>query len=537
MGGSPRHIPSLLAAALLFAIVSMTAPAAAQNRALIIGVGTYSDSRLAALPKGSSAVDIASIEKVLTKKLGFKKEEIKILRDAQATRTAILDAIADWLRPDRKELEERKKDQKAIRAGKVSKKKIRALRRKWAKAARRPKHSYLYFAGYGFFQADADGDEADSHDEALVPHDARIFGQGRDINIAGLITDDDISAEIKTLEGRKVTVVLDTSHSGWARRAEGPTDDGQKVLSRAPVLADTDQSDDANLRGPEGSSDDKLVETVFKKGSLTVWSAVSPGQTAPLDSDAEGSPGLFTRAYSEGLAEGKADLNGNGAISNTELVRYLIDEYAAFCTRHGTACPAGLEPRLDPVRAYGRLAKRAKRRRRKLSVGLITDFLVEGGGEAVSISQEPSSPVRVGDTQLRFSLTAPHDGTLIMLSLTEKGQLIQLFPNQFVKSEQSGGRIAANVEVAVPDTNYGIQLTATDPAKGHVIALFTRDPVEFGSIVSARTIGDIPFSEALRDYLPALAVALLTPLEKSSNDKDRRLPEWSISKLPYEIVP
>ncbi len=528
---------SSLVAALLLSILPMGLPAAAQDRALVIGVGAYADPRLAAFPKGSIAGDVAAIEKLLTGTLRFKKEEIKVLRDAQATRAAVLDAIADWLRPDRKEVEQRLKDEEAIKAGKIKKQQIRALRRKWAKAARKPKRSYLYFAGYGFHQNDIDGDETDGRDEALVPYDAHVAGKGDHIRISGLISDDDFSAALRTLEGRRVTIVLDASYSGAARRGRASGTGQERLMSRAPVLDGAGHAAIDTSPDRIGNNDGSFVEAVFAKGTLSEWSAASAGQAALLDSGRESPRGLFTRLYSEGLGDGKADLNGNGAISNTELLRYLIDASAAFCAQAGEACRAGLTPRLYPVKSYGFLAKSAKRRRRKLSIGLVTDFLVASAGTAITIDQIPPSPVRVGDTRIRFSVTSPHDGSLILLSVTDKGHLIQLFPNQFAKPKQAAGMIAANVAVSVPDADYGMQLTATDPAKGHVIALFTRDPVDFGSNVKARSIGDIPYSEALRDYLPGLAAALLTPVHGGTGDKAKRLPEWSIATLAYEIVP
>ena len=80
-------------------------------------------------------------------------------------------------------------------------------------------------------------------------------------------------------------------------------------------------------------------------------------------------------------------------------------------------------------------------------------------------------------------------------------------------------------------------LTATDPAKGHVLAVFTPDPVSLGANVTARSIGDIPRSEALKSYLPKLAAALASPLTAGPFKENTGMAEWSVATLPFEIVP
>ena len=85
-----------LAAALLIAVL-FPAPGHAQDRALIVSIDKYSDSRLSGLPAGLAENDVASIQKLLVEKLGYKPEEIKVLRNEQATKAAILSAIEKWL--------------------------------------------------------------------------------------------------------------------------------------------------------------------------------------------------------------------------------------------------------------------------------------------------------------------------------------------------------------------------------------------------------------------------------------------------------
>lgn len=521
--------------AMLVSQAGLITPAAAQDRALIIGVGAFADERLAATAPVSTDGDIATMEKLLTGRLGFAKEEIKVLRDAQATKAAILGSITGWLRPDREAVEQRRQDEEKIRAGKLSKRQVRALKRKWRKAARGPKRSYVYYAGPGHFQRDLNGEEPDRFDETLIPYDARVFGRGDDVAIDGMITDDEFSEALAELEGRDVTVVLDSSHSGWVTRTgrerKKPPHAGRALAVPEAYRTLAVFTPAARQKGEGG-----FVETEFEEGTLAVWSAASSSQTALVDTGGETPVGVFTKLYAEGLADNRAEVNDNGLISNTELLVYVADGAAAYCARAGESCEMGLTPRLDPVGAYGLRAAPGKHKRRwKLSMALLEDHLVRRNSDELVIRQEPPPPVQVGDTRLRFTVTPPHEGRLVLLSLTDAGQLIQLYPNQL--TIHSSGWVAANVPVAIPDSGYGLQLTATEAAKGHVVAVFTRDPVGFGTNVYSRSIGDIPRSEALKDYLPKLSAALASPLNAQSVQRNARMADWSVATLPFEIVP
>ncbi|RME97079.1 MAG: hypothetical protein D6773_16250, partial [Alphaproteobacteria bacterium] len=200
-----RRVLSFLSAGLL-ALLVLAAPAAAQNRALIVIIDAFRDPALAIDGRSTASGDGAAMRRLLLDTLKFKPDEIKLLRGRQATREAILQGITDWLRPDKKALEERRRDEEKIKAGKLKRQQVRALRRKWAKARRKPARSYFYFAGPGYVRTDIDGDEADGVDEAIVPYDATAIGSGSNRAVAGIITDDELTAAIQTLEGRHVTV-------------------------------------------------------------------------------------------------------------------------------------------------------------------------------------------------------------------------------------------------------------------------------------------------------------------------------------------
>lgn len=524
-------------AALVLLAAAQASPSAAQDRALVIGVGAFADQRLG--KPAPSGGDIAIMETLLREELKFAKSEIRILRDGEATKAAILEAITDWLRPDREQVEERRAEEEKIRSGKISPKQAAALRRKWRKAARGPKRSYLYFAGPGYYRRDLDGEEADRFDETLIPHDARIVGEGDSRTITGMITDDEFTEAIRTLEGREVTVVLDTSHSGRVSRS-GSAKAGLQANARVPAISGAPRRLEPDTPAAARKAEGAFVETAFEEGELTVWAAALPGQTAQVDHGGEAPAGVFTRFYAEGVSGGAADANANGYLSNAELLVHMTDRMDAWCEARETRCETGLAPGLAPYDAFARRAAPGKRPEWKLSLRRFRDFLVrgEGDGEGVALSQDPPSPIPVGDASLRFTASAPHDGRLILLTLTHGGQLMQLYPSALTRGPgvKDAGRVAANAPVAIPDAEYGLQLTSSDPERGHLIAVFTPDPVDFGENVEARMMVDIPRSEAIGEYLPRLVSALAGPAHAESAARNSSPARWSVTTLPFEIV-
>ncbi|MFQ5625744.1 MAG: hypothetical protein ACE5FM_03720, partial [Methyloligellaceae bacterium] len=128
---------------------------------------------------------------------------------------------------------------------------------------------------------------------------------------------------------------------------------------------------------------------------------------------------------------------------------------------------------------------------------------------------------------------------LVLLNLTERGELFQLYPNQYAGDEKGGfgGPLKANVPLLVPAESYGVQLSATVPGKGHIVAVVTPDPVRFHVSVSGRIISSVSANEAIPVYLTRLAAALHAPLYTGSSQANTGSARWSIVTLPYEIMP
>ena len=438
-----------LGVALMFVVLTIHA-AAAQDRALIVAIDSYADPRLSGLPSSLADNDAQSIERVLIEKLGYKKEHIKVLKNKQATRAAILEAVETWINPNNPKAAKLAAqgaqlvgldESGALSGNRRKKSKKRKGKRKYVPP---PKvyRSYIYFSGFGYFTKDLDGDEKDGLDEALLPFDAKVSTQGGPAVVQGAILDDDLTAALSNVSRRHVTLVLDASHSGVYTRSRNLA---AKAVpkSRAPALAGAVKSvmePGADLHKDEGA----FVEMNIPYGSLTVWSAVSATQTALIAGPDDKPQGLFSLLYSEGLLEGMADTNKNNIISNAELLRHLSRGSTAYCAGLKERCEMGLRPRLDPPQAYGKTAwadrkKVTYARERKLSVARLADFLGSQPDSNIELEQYPQSPLALGEGDIRYEVRSPTSAFLVLLNLTEDGRLVSALSEPVCR--QGRGRV------------------------------------------------------------------------------------------------
>lgn len=536
----------IFAAVFAFAI-AFAADAVAENRALIISLDSYADPKLSGSPSGLAKNDAASIRKLLIEKLGYKPRQIKTLRNKQATKAAILTAIAKWLGPVPPGAAGPKKLKGLDESGTLKKKQTGKKKRRARKKKRKPRsrtfRSYLYYSGLGYVQRDTDGDERDGLDETIIPFDARVSEIGGVDQISGMISDDELSEAIGKFTGRHTTLVFDTSHAAPPARGEGSA--GEEILRlRSPRLNSAAAKISESPAGAPQRGEGGLVETAIKRGSLTLWSAASAGQTALIAGEDSVPRGLFTLLYVEGLMEGKADANANGIISNAELLRHVMDGSSAYCRASRHRCKLGLRPRLDPADAFGRTAwvnrkKVTRARERRLSVTRLADFLGARTQTDFELKQIPPSPLKVGISDIRYQLLSPSRGYLVLLNLTARGELFQLYPNQYAGKDENGfgGQLKANVPLLVPEDSYGVRLSATVPEKGHIVAIVTADPVRFDASVTDRSIASISADEAIPVYLARLAAALHAPSGIRSEKSKSGPVRWSVVTLPYEILP
>jgi hypothetical protein len=154
------------------------APRAKRRVALCVGVSEYNDNRIRDLTLCDG--DATAFAEMLRSQCGF--DDVQMLTNEKATRKAIETAVRTTL----------------------------------AEQTRPHDDVVIYWSGHGSRIADDDGDESDSRDEVLIPHDAEIGSTDKIRQTT--ISDDVFGRWIQELDGRRVVMILDTCHAGGGGR-------------------------------------------------------------------------------------------------------------------------------------------------------------------------------------------------------------------------------------------------------------------------------------------------------------------------------
>lgn len=477
-----------------------------EPRALLVGIDRYQEPTFSFAIPGASKADVSDIRSLLLDEFGFKERQIKTLLDEQATHDAILTEIRGWLGDD----------------------------------ATRGENVFFFYVGHGHFTEDESGDEtADGFDEAIVPYDARLIRSATELGVENLIIDDELGKAFSELTGRQVTAVFDSCNSGTVTRALNLTSRFVKT-ARTLQLSGRTRSLRGLARVQAQKKEGGFFDFESSSGSLTVWSAVSAVQLALIDTERP-SPfgGVFTGAFTEG-ARGAADRNGNGIVSHAELYAYVSEKSEAYCLRHKSECELGLTPRLDqlngnmgtPILPISPGSESSEPNDRELAT-LIEDYLAKGNTHRIELEQIPASPVQVGTKDVRFRVRSPRDGQLILLTITDDGKIVHLFPNQHV---EHGGLVRANNPITVPDDFYGMRINADSPSSGYVFAIVASKQTLLPEELTGRLLSVVAAEDLETEYLQPLATALGSPTNEGLVEENTQAGDWSVAKLRYSIV-
>jgi len=484
MSAVRRMLSTGIAAVAMLAGLALPALA---DRALVIGIDAYADRKLA-LGGKSSAHDAAAISGLLKENLGFAAANIRVLTDGAASRAAILEAFHGWLVDGTKPGE----------------------------------RVFFYFSGLGYFATDASG----APKEGFVAADA-VVGPGTPPAISNMISADEFHALVKSLDGRKVTVVIDAGFSGivTGRSKQPVKNDGQL---RAVSLGGATRSIEVEPVAQEQKAEGAPLGAADLGNNVAVFSAAAGGQ-APIIADGQGA---FTKAFVDAIKDKGADTNHDGVISNEKILTFVRDKTA--CADQ-SACPLGLTPTLEPASAVaGSPLPDAPPATGKLTTNEVLDFFAKGNTQGVTLEMMPASPVKVGTHDVRFRVISPVEGNLVLLDLGDDGTLTQLFPNAKFKGGREG-HIRAGSPIVVPDDYYGMRFNATSPTSGTLIALVTNGPIKMPEAVKTRSIEVVPAEEATQQFLPAIAAALNKPADADKDTATHAI-DFSVATLRYEMV-
>lgn len=474
---------------LLIGIVLST-PLLAEDRALLIGINLY---ETVGRDLRGSVNDAEQMRLFAINELKFRKDQVKLLLNEEATRKQIMDALDNWL----------------------------------AAGTHAGDRVLFYYSGHGYFQPDTSGDEQDRVDETLVSYDTVVK---QDKSIANMITDDEIGGFLQKLDDRRVVVMIDSCHSGtMSRDLQAQT---ENHISKTPVFMHKKTGP-----GLKGLSRASREEVSFIKGSASrmVWSAVSAVQSALENNEISPMNGVFTNAFLNGVQKKLADQNNNGVVTNSELLEYVQAESKSFCKRHPTQCQLGLTPSLETTSAalaapvfscFGY----AQHNTSSPPGQAATDILAHSNESQIALDILPSDRIQLKET-LRFKVSSPVDGYLIVLDINANNEVTQIFPNRFSDAAGQANKIYSHKSVVIPNSFYGFELKAAEPVGDSLLlAIVTEDPVELGDLLNMSK--DLQVISNSNAYLADLAMRLR---ETWHQDEHNRQLRWSLVEKPYHI--
>jgi hypothetical protein len=500
------------AAGLLLSLV-LFSPAAAADRALLIGIGSYASLPEKMFLEGPKN-DVPLIETLLKEKHGFAEGSIRRLTDKDATRAAILAAIDEWL-----------------------------------VAGTQPgDRVYLYFSGHGLQVKDASGDEEDGLDEALSTFDI-VAGDGDWSNV---ILDDDLDAVLAKLKDRAVSIVVDACHSGTISRSlsadVGEAMESARFLPR-PHAKPVEEVKTRGLR-----IDVAVVDKpdIAKQNGMEAWSAASSYQVAWDDTrlPPEERHGVFTLSYVNGHDPSAGDSNGNGIVSNAELLEYVKKQSQAYCSAQKQC--QGLDPQLEvnyallgasvstPADAYAGGQQAA-------DYGKVEEVKVENTQQTAYVAADPADAIgdilgkaETGDVKLslsadhlkngdsfRITVTSATGGHLVLYDVGKDGKATQIFPNE---AAQKITPLSAHAPLTIPDDYYGFDFEAEGPSENLLLAIVIADDVDLTGVAPAE-YGLTKELDA-RTTIAEIAGALK---ETWTRDAENRSVNWSLGLLKYTI--
>ncbi|CAK7256393.1 MULTISPECIES: caspase family protein [unclassified Shinella] len=512
------------AAALLLSLC-LVSGAKAADRALLIGIGTYATLPEKMFLEGPKN-DVPLIEKLLKEKQGFAPESIRVLRDKDATRAAILASIDEWLI-----------------------------------AGTQPgDRVYFYFSGHGLQVKDQNGDEEDGLDEALSTFDIAA-GDGDWTNV---ILDDEIDAMLAKLKDRAVSIVIDACHSGTISRSLSPK--VGEVLESARFLPRPFAKPVEAVKTRGLRIDVAVVDKpeIAKQNGVEAWSAASSYQVAWDDTrlPPDERHGVFTLSYVNGHEIAAGDSNGNGIVSNAELLEYVKKQSQTYCAAQ-TQCQS-LDPQLEvnyallgasavtptadaTAQQYQQPQTGGDTQQQTPDYGKVEEVKVENTQQTAYVAADPVDAVgdilgkaETGDVKValssdslkngdvfRITVTSNTGGHLILYDVDKEGKATQIFPNE---AAQKITPLSANTPLTIPDDYYGFDFEAEGPSENVLVAIVIADDVDLTKVAP----NDYGLTKEL-DARTTIADIAGTLQQTWTRDTENRSVNWSLGLLKYAV--
>ncbi|RDC75293.1 DUF4384 domain-containing protein [Rhodovulum sp. 12E13] len=496
--------------------------AGAEDRAVVVGIDSYPGVFLPRALSSASA-DAERMRDHLVTDLGFAPGAVTLLTDEAATSGAIVDALLDDL----------------------------------VGGTGPGDRAFFYFAGLGGRIAAAGGIESDGYEEFLLAH-----GDGDPF---ALIPEGALVEIFDRIGDREVSLVIDASMTAPPARAIGQ---GDAVAARAAAFGQLPRAASRNVSdaapGPVGAA--TFGEGPFGTGaaSRNIWVAAAPSQVAWETPEG----GVFTDTWIEGVSDGAADMNGNGVVTNAELLVHMREVSEAWCAGNAscratglgltpdfsgdvlgqvvalsataapqeagpTSAPAATVPPGGDQQAAAPQALAAAPGRDTVQA-FVTDLFAASNAAGLTIDISTDGPLRLGDT-VSFTVTSERAGTLLLLDVNPEGDLFQIFPSRLSLAEAAAVSAGEAVRIPGPYAPSGrpIRIRVTEPAgDGMLLALLVEGEAPVFETILPRNLEFAPIPNATQ-YLYELVQSLL---EMQVGPGGNAAVDWSAAYLPYSIL-
>lgn len=400
----------------------------ASRKALIVGINRYPN-----LPEAyqldSCVNDAKSYESLLLDRFGFRRGDVNLLTDGDASGALIKEELASLT----------------------------------ADATPESVRVFIY-CGHGTQVPDQSGDERVDHkDEALVPSDAKA-------SLSSFVLDDDLAVALARGQSPQWTVIIDACHSGTVTKDMGsgsgrlktrfvpysaflPT--GAKGIERATPdesLVPEDPNTDPAIDKPSILEASGVADAIYD--TIALFAACAPSQKA---GEEEGH-GLFTERLLQGFSSGLLQPGTSTYEHVAQFVGHRIE-------RSEGDVVVTQDPSLDVpelLRPLGFLTNRVPTSSESESTQEYKVSLEVAGGKKVLFE---------GD-RIEAVVTSNRDGYLNVISQGPDGSKFLLFPYD----NTQGNRIRAHERVSLPRP-AALNLRVSAPfGRERLIAIVTRDP-------------------------------------------------------------
>jgi len=413
-------------AALVLILASATSFAA--DKALIVAVGEYALDRINDLP----GIDLDADMMYSTAQLmGFSRNNIKVLKDEQATYANVADAMLKWLSdvgPNDRVM--------------------------------------IYLGGHGTLIKDYSGDETgDQKDEALVLHDAGIEGEYNGEKTNGIMLDELIGQLLDKIPSNNIMVFVDACHSGTPTRSltEDPSFFGDSELF--PKFANLENELDV----PPVAN--KSGGTVLKSASdrYVVMSAAKDDESAIATS--RGS--IFTISVAKSIRKA---MQSNQPITPEKLITEARTYVRANVSAGKVFSPqlSGNETRFRkplPVVSLQNGASEAPGTEWTKLSEMVDQLKAKYG--AIGMSTNARS-YRLGQ-DVEISVNVPTEGYLNVVTVDSKDNNVVLFPNRY----HENNKVSAG-NLRIPTSQMDFTLPVSEPLGQTLVVAFLSDrPISF----------------------------------------------------------